>query len=53
MSAPEQAEKKPFNPWLMGLLIAFGVVLTANGILIYLAVQNSPEIVPSYDLEPR
>ncbi len=41
------------NRWTLGLLIAGLVVLVANGILIKLALDNAPEIEPSYENSRR
>ena len=37
------------NRWLLGILAGFALVFTANGILVWLALDNGPEVVESYD----
>lgn len=41
------------NRWLAGILIAFAVVVVANGVLVYLALENAPMVVESYVAQPR
>ena len=39
--------------WVLGLLAAFATVFVANGILLYLAVDNAPQVVESYETGDR
>ena len=41
------------NRWVLGLLLGFAAVVAANGVLVYLAVEHAPEVVPSYDASRR
>jgi hypothetical protein len=39
--------------WVLGLLLAFGAVFFANGLLVYFAVENPAQIVDSYQTGDR
>lgn len=39
--------------FLYGLIVAGVVVVTANLVMVWIAVQTSPELEPSYLSEPR
>jgi hypothetical protein len=39
--------------WLSGILLAFGVVFAANGLLVWLATREPLGIDPSYAAEAR
>lgn len=39
--------------WLIGLLLAFAVVIGANMVMIWFAVTTAEPISPSYEIEAR
>jgi hypothetical protein len=41
------------NRWTLGLLIAAATVLAANMVLVKLALDNAPQIEPSYQETQR
>jgi hypothetical protein len=41
------------NPWTLGLIGAFLAVFFANGVMVWFALDGSPDIVPSYEAEAR
>ena len=47
------AENSSSLRWPIGIAVAFLVLFLMNGFLVYLAVTNADEVVPSYETEPR
>lgn len=41
------------SPWVLGLLLAFAVMLAVNAIFAWIAVKGSDPVAASYNLEPR
>jgi hypothetical protein len=39
--------------WPIGIAVAFVVLFLMNGFLVYLAMTNADEVVPSYETEQR
>jgi|GEM_PF-4799373 len=51
---PNEDDVRGGRRLMIGLMIVFfGLMLIANGAILYLATDTPPQIDPSYDLEPR
>ena len=39
--------------WLLGIILGFAAVFTANGLIIYVSTQTPDAVEPSYTAEAR